>query len=48
MRKSDFDKEVDYNKWLSQKDLEKSRSKKKVKQQKKVVKKMKFNDMYDE
>lgn len=46
--KSNFDREMDYNKWLSQKDLEKSRSKKKVKQQKKVVKKMKFKDFDDE
>ena len=41
--KSNLDKELDYNKWLSQKDFKKVKSKNKVKQQK-VVKRMKFKD----
>jgi hypothetical protein len=40
--KSDLDKELEYNKWLRQKDFKKVKSKNKAKQQK-VVKRMKFN-----
>jgi hypothetical protein len=44
MKKSEFDKEINYNQWLTNGDLKKVKSDKKVKPKGKVIKKMKFKD----